>query len=93
MLSFDRQDPNSMLTSTVPNPGLQIDESMFDDGVELSDLANNYREMLQSLEAFKEQKQALKSLRIGDETEQVNLQLIKMQVLDMAERFDQIENT
>lgn len=35
----------------------------------------------------------MKSLRIGDDTEQVNLQLIKMQVLDMSERFDTIEKT
>ena len=49
--------------------------------------------MLHSLNEFKEQKQTLKSLNIGDDTEQVNLQLIKMQVLDMAERFDAVEDT
>lgn len=65
----------------------------FDDGVELTDVTKNYRDMLHSLNEFKEQKQTLKSLNIGDDTEQINLQLIKMQVLDMAERFDAIEET
>lgn len=50
----------------------------FDDGVELTDVSNNYREMLGSLNEFKEQKHTLKSLNIGDESEKINLQLIKM---------------
>ena len=65
----------------------------FDDGVELTDVTKNYREMIASLRDFKEQKQTLKGLNIGDDSEKVNLQLIKMQVLEMAERFDMVEKT
>lgn len=71
----------------------EIDMFNFEDGVELTDVTRNYRDMLNSLRQFKEQKQTLRSLNIGDDTEQINLQLIKMQVLDMAERFDAIEQT
>ena len=41
----------------------------FDDGVELSDVTQNYRKMLSSLKDFKEQKQTLRGLRIGDDSE------------------------
>ena len=49
--------------------------------------------MMGSLTDFKEQKQMLDSLNIGDDSQKENLQLVKMQVLDMAERFDMIEET
>ena len=49
--------------------------------------------MLKSLKDFKEEKQMLNSLNIGDESQKENIQLVKMQVLDMAERFDMIEET
>mmetsp|Transcript_46211 Transcript_46211/g.61197 ORF Transcript_46211/g.61197 Transcript_46211/m.61197 type:complete len:101 (+) Transcript_46211:1351-1653(+) len=65
----------------------------FDDGVELSDVTSSYKEMISSLNDFKEQKQMLNSLNIGDDSQKENLQLVKMQVLDMAERFDLIEET
>lgn len=67
-MSFDQQDPNTLLTSLKPDGTFEIDVMMFDDGVELSDLTKNYREMVSSLDSFKEQKQALQSLRIGDDT-------------------------
>ena len=35
----------------------------------------------------------LDSVNIGDDSKKENLQLVKMQVLDMAERFDMIEET
>ena len=35
----------------------------------------------------------LHSLNINDDNQKENIQLVKMQVLDMAERFDTIEET
>ena len=61
--------------------------------MELSDVTSSYKEMLGSLSDFKEQKQMLDSVNIGDDSKKENLQLVKMQVLDMAERFDMIEET
>jgi len=80
LLEFNKGDEGEELTN-------------FDDGVELSDVTASYREMLGSLQDFKEQQQMLKNLNIGDDTDKVNLQLVKMQVLDMAERFDAMEQT
>ena len=88
-----RKDSSASSMSQVANN--YDDEGLvnFDDGIELTDVTRNYREMLTSLRSFKEQKQTLKGLNIGDDSEKVNLQLIKMQVLEMAERFDQVEKT
>ena len=71
----------------------QDDLLNFDDGVELSDVTSSYKQMLGSLHDFNEQKQMLDALKIGDDSQKENLQLVKMQVLDMAERFDLIEET
>ena len=42
---------------------------MFEDGVELSDLTQNRREMIGALKEYKEEKQKLKSLYIENEME------------------------
>ena len=62
----------------------------FDEGVELEDVTKNYKDMMSSINEFKENSKDMKNQSSSghDEQESVNLKFIKMQVLDMAERFD-----
>ena len=50
--------------------------------------------MMDALQDFRNQKMALKNLHIDDESEQnAKISIIKLNVLDLADRFDILEET
>jgi len=74
----------------------KADEEHFhiDDRVELSDCTKYKREMMEELNAYTKQKQALRSLNVQNENESLqSIALIKVQVLDLADRFDILESS
>lgn len=83
-------DGSSFVENLVPDT--PDDGGMIDDRVELSDLTKSKRDMMRSLREYKEQKYTLKSLSIHNEEEtKMNMLLIKNQVIELADRFDQME--
>ena len=71
----DRGNFNTQPMEPIGTNFFENDEVLvnFDDGVELTEVTKNYRDMISSLKDFKEQKQTLKNLNIGDDTEQINI--------------------
>jgi hypothetical protein len=68
------------------------DENTIEDRVELNDLNKSRKEMLKALADFTEHSRRLKDLTSTEEqTYYANVRLIKNQVLDLADQFDQMQ--
>ena len=68
-LDIETSSDGLPLDKTRSRTGTFNDEMLnfFEDGVELSDVTQSYREMIRSLEDFKEQKQMLDSLNVNND--------------------------
>jgi len=67
---------------------------MIEDRVELSDITKYKRDMLLTLGDFKEHHKSLKHLNIEVDNENYqNVTLVKSQVIELADRFDEMQES